>query len=102
MEAPLHKACGTRHWSNQPCPAHKISSKPVSTSPAKTKKGEGKVIRKSTKPSPEPKIIPKTKKKPGVMGRPRKTPEGFDKKAYMKEYMKTYRAKKAAKKAKRK
>lgn len=26
MEAPLHKVCGTRHWSSQPCPATKSTA----------------------------------------------------------------------------
>ena len=27
MKAPLHKPCGTNHWSTEPCPADKKSSR---------------------------------------------------------------------------
>ena len=43
MKAPLHKACGTNHWSRQPCPAQKAwredesqASKPAAPKPPVT------------------------------------------------------------------
>lgn len=35
MDAPIHSACGTRHWSTQPCPADKDDTKPFVRAAAK-------------------------------------------------------------------
>lgn len=176
MEAPLHQLCGTRHWSNQPCPADTketkeavvaLKSKPSSPKaeararPKPKAKKAGEVARKSVSPASKKPVGsltsanvkrtvkratkairkggnilndgvalksvahpagPKTRRKPirkssldvieieikkaktaGIKldaqpkrpaHRPRETPQGFDKPAYMRQYMIDYRARK--------
>lgn len=60
MEAPLHKLCGERHWSNQPCPA----------TPTKSSGGSSTVERRSSKSdaggsTPPPRSKSPIKKQPG-------------------------------------
>lgn len=36
MEAPIHKPCGTRHWSKEPCPAEQFLAKATKAKPAQS------------------------------------------------------------------
>lgn len=120
MEAPNCIICGTRHWSRQPCPAMKetavtevkrSSKKPEPSKPATVKKSAAKAKTKETGAAARKSAAPVQSKKPKApakakapakkapakakspkMGRPKKTPEGFDKAAYQREYMREYRA----------
>jgi hypothetical protein len=63
MEAPLHKLCGTRHWSNQTCP---LDIKPTEKTMAKA---APKIIKSSPKAEARARPKPKVKKEAGPVTR---------------------------------
>lgn len=86
MEAPLHKLCGTRHWSTQACPAMKSEGRQLSAStPAAkgidrrdsarsvrpTSEGRGSVKRQEPATGTTSKASPATKP---IVGRPKDGP----------------------------
>lgn len=101
MEAPLHKPCGTKHWSSQPCPLMSGSSDIGQAQ---------KVERRSPKPKASG-SIPETGASAGSSNGRTAPFDGvnagstpapatkFDKVAYQRQYMRDRRAKLKAQKA---
>ncbi len=88
MEAPLHKLCGTKHWSREPCPAQRTTPTNVQT----------------VAPKPSGSTAVRTPSGSSVGGAGTKSSLKFDRaayqKAYIREYMRKYRARQAEAKRK--
>lgn len=115
MEAPLHKLCGTRHWSHQSCPVIESQAKASKAKPAEAKiaKPDGDASRPSRGGGPPVVIIhprvndlsPKgltaiaegiAAEAPRKRGRPRLANPKSPRAAYQRELMRRrYAAKKA-------